>query len=382
MTEKIDVAVIGGGPAGAAAAIELAQRGARTVLLDRFSSVTYKPGEVLSSDIHLILDALGLRDCLRKASAIEVSEFQSAWTEGGPFSRPCLLDAQGPPVIVDRTAFETCLLEAARECGVSVVLGVGRSVAVAQSPIRNRADLELRCWSGGGQGEPGRIKAFRCGSIIEAHGRAGRVMLPNDRQRLDRLVGIMMYYDADGAKDRAPVVKIEPVESGWLFGSPVTAQRCLLAYYTDADLLPAVNRNWPLLLQDICSRSTMFTDLADRWFRKPACKVRDCSSSIRKQISNYQNCIALGDTAATYDPLYGGGVATAMFKGRSMAQLLCSGLRHQLAHKYYVAAENAAFHDYNNSRSKVYRRVMRFSDDTFWKRRHSPTKIVRSSLKQ
>jgi flavin-dependent dehydrogenase len=79
MRADFDVAVIGGGPAGAAAAAELAGRGLAVVLLERDAGAPNRLcGEFLSPDGVASLEALGGSDILRGAAAPAVARWSVA----------------------------------------------------------------------------------------------------------------------------------------------------------------------------------------------------------------------------------------------------------------------------------------------------------------
>ena len=74
MNERVDVLVLGAGPAGAATAIALARRGFAVALADRKAFPRHKPcGEFLSPECVPYLDALGEGDLLARVGAWQVA---------------------------------------------------------------------------------------------------------------------------------------------------------------------------------------------------------------------------------------------------------------------------------------------------------------------
>src|SRR5277367_4267436 len=90
-----DVAVIGGGPAGSAAAIGCASRGLRVVLLERERFTRERPGETLHPGIEPLMAQLGLADRL---AGVTGARHAGIWIEwGGPRRfEPFGGDATGP----------------------------------------------------------------------------------------------------------------------------------------------------------------------------------------------------------------------------------------------------------------------------------------------
>ena len=58
--ERYDVAIAGGGPAGAVAGMVCASLGLRTIVLEAAAEARWKPGEVLAPECNPILRELGL----------------------------------------------------------------------------------------------------------------------------------------------------------------------------------------------------------------------------------------------------------------------------------------------------------------------------------
>ena len=111
-----DVVVVGGGPAGGAAAIACAARGLRVVLLQRDAAELDRPGETLHPGVEPLLAQLGVADRLAEVTGARPAGIWIEW--GGPRRfEPYGEDADGPwrGFQVSRAAFDTLLLERARE---------------------------------------------------------------------------------------------------------------------------------------------------------------------------------------------------------------------------------------------------------------------------
>ena len=117
--------MVGGGPAGAAAAITAAQGGLSVVLIEREPSPRDKPGEALHPGVEPLLAQLGVG--LEALEAVTGARFEGVWSawSGPPRFEPFGADETGPwrGFQVRRAAFEALLLETARKAGVDVRLG-------------------------------------------------------------------------------------------------------------------------------------------------------------------------------------------------------------------------------------------------------------------
>jgi flavin-dependent dehydrogenase len=116
-----DVVVIGGGPAGAAAAITCATRGLRVVLCEREPAGRDRPGETLHPGVEPLLRQLGLADRLE---GVIGARHSGVWIEWGgpPRFETFGSDDSGPwnGFQVWRADFDVLLLSRARELGVDV----------------------------------------------------------------------------------------------------------------------------------------------------------------------------------------------------------------------------------------------------------------------
>jgi flavin-dependent dehydrogenase len=120
-----DIAIVGGGPAGAALAIRSARLGHRVVILEREPAWRWRAGGVFASPIAVAaLRRLGLADATLRAVARPIPAMRVE-TPGGTTFRLTYGAEDGGPMAVgfDRSALDPALLEAARAAGAEVRTG-------------------------------------------------------------------------------------------------------------------------------------------------------------------------------------------------------------------------------------------------------------------
>jgi flavin-dependent dehydrogenase len=228
-----DVVVVGGGPAGSAAAIACAERGLRVVLFERDRFTRERPGETLHPGVEPLFRQLGIADRL---SGVVGARHNGIWIEwGGPRRFEAFGgDASGPwsGFQVWRSAFDALMLQRARETGVEV----RQPCAVTAALL----DDGMVC---GVVTEDGPVPAS---VVIDATGRTrwlGRALAVASPARSPRLVA--RYGYAKGScpqRDDAPALVGDV--SGWTWTAMVRPETyqwtrvCFDRAQPDADWMP------------------------------------------------------------------------------------------------------------------------------------------------
>jgi flavin-dependent dehydrogenase len=345
---SVDVVVVGGGPAGCAAAIGLARAGAMVVLLERSRSVGFKPGEILAATIAYPLAELGLDTAA--FTSLRMAGNVSAWGQASPVEHDVVLNPHGAGYLVDRAAMEEWLLEQAAIAGVAVHRGVRRvDPDVATREVTWLADAQMRA---------------QTGMVIDATGRGAGVVGSPMRERVDALVGLLAYVDhPDERSDRR--LYIEATECGYWYSAPLPGRRMVLACMTDADFVPAETSRLAYFRASL--ERTALTRSRVRSSDDIRSVVVCPAMSTQRSNVTADGWVAIGDAASTYDPISGQGVACALTKGIAFARLYSTDRR--AAGIQYEAAERAAFDDYLELRRETYARGDRWGRSEFWRRR-------------
>jgi len=368
----VDVAVLGGGPAGAATAIALAGFGWRVTILERSHYQSTRIGETLPPEIKLPLVALGLWESFLADNPVESPGIASAWGRPDLYDHDFIVNPHGPGWHVDRRRFDSMLARVADESGVEVLCGARRICLARASPTVWHVCAVL----------DGQRLERRATLLVDATGRSASPArrLAGHRLIYDRLAGLVAFVPAaEQTGDRRTLV--EAVECGWWYSAPLPDGRQVAAFMTDADLLPAGPIACAAFWRDQLQQSTYTRARIGRGALAAGPRVVAACSS-RSQFVAADACVAAGDAAAGFDPLSSQGVAWALESGLMAAAAIDDHFRgNQRALARYARQVEYEFGRYLALRADYYGRERRWPDSPFWRRRHSSRKKIREFAK-
>jgi flavin-dependent dehydrogenase len=359
-----DAVIIGGGPAGCAAALGLARAGGHVVICERTRVLALKPGEILEASIRIPLKQLGIAEAFGSLHSLMLAGSLSVWDDESPIEVCGMLNAFGHGVLVDRRQFDMWLVSAATTAGVHVLRANRWSVSI------NRSRWEVAC-SCGTQSE-----TVRAPIVIEASGRSNGILGFGRKGVTDCLVALLTYgFTHRGSRDQQ--LLIEACEYGWWYAAPLPSDMAVIAFMTDADLVPPAAVQRREFVSSQLRKTTIVRQFADGMHSCSRLLGFPANSGIRQTI-NGANWVSIGDAASTYDPLSGVGIAAALSKGAAVARIISDSrnLPHALGN--YADAERAVFSDYLAHQKKTYRRAARRFTSPFWSRRAASVALVTS----
>lgn len=377
--EVYDVAIAGGGPAGAAAAIRLARAGRRVLLADAGPVGRFRVGEGLPPAAHPLLRDLGILDRFLVDGHRTSFGNLSLWGSDQESPTDFIHDKWGRGYQLDRGQFDALLRASAADAGAEVHVPGRLSL---NDSHEGRADVRrahIVC--------DGQHHEIACRWLIDAGGRPASLArrLGGIRHREDRLAGISMLLHAapDAPTDADGRTLVEASEDGWWYTALLPSGDRIVTYLTDLDLIDhrVLRRSdsfWSRL-----TATRMLSTLCTRHGYRPVGSARTMDASTgRLESSAGADWLAVGDAALSFDPLSSQGITTALHTGIRGAQAIDAALNGAPdAIGEYSAHVTAIHKAYLQHRRVFYSMERRWPQAPFWQRRHSPPHFCQPELR-
>lgn len=346
MSDRYDVIVVGGGPAGSTAAAYLARCGRRTMVIERSTFPRHRVGESLLPSMMPVLEDFGLVEACRAAGFVEKTGATFIW---GKTREPWDLRFAEAPFLpsgfafhVERSIFDQILLENAGRNGAEVHLNATVTGLIKDGEkvtgVSYRENLSRD------------TKHVEANFVIDASGPSSAVGRRMTKRHYDshmRQIAFYTYFrNVRGAQGfRRNHIVIESAPKGWVWFIPMNSQRL-----GEASVGLVTGREFQSEIQAMGTQA--FYDES----RAAAHYVGDLLGPEAAQVDRLQavrdwayTCAEtagpgyylVGDAAAFLDPLLSTGVSLAMLSGYSASVCIESVLSDPLmegpAREFYTS---------------------------------------------
>lgn len=375
---QVSVAVIGGGPAGATAALLLARAGLAVALIERdaaqddVAETGWKIGEGLPPLARPLLQRLGLWEGFIAAGHLPSYGNCAAWGGAPMLDHSFIFDPHGHGWHLHRRRFDQMLRQQAAAAGALCYRGA--HVANARRAAEHW-QLELASSSSSALAGQERLEAR---FVVDASGRSSWFARRQGARRVneDGLVALVaLLAPADDLPvaelDCDSLTMVEAAADGWWYASLLAGGDLVLAYLSDGDLAATKaardGAGWLRLLEQTKYLASRVARYGYRIRRGP--RIVSANSSRLDRVMG-DGWVAVGDAALAYDPLSSQGILAALETGAQAAAAIgvyLDGDRAALGR--YAQSINARWELYLASLRFFYGQERRWPASPFWQRR-------------
>lgn len=353
-----EVCVVGGGPAGAAAALRMAMLGHSVVLIEKSAFPRPRIGESLTSSLLPLLDVIGIRTLIEREAFVRTRAALIHWagdTQVREFSG-------SPGFHVHRSRFDQLLLDAAKRSGVRVL----QPARVEQITTKTQQGLTLVVRS-----DHHEVAWIRCEFLVDATGRksclAGKI-----RRRGSRTLALYAYWN--GVRLNGHETLVEAGEFGWFWGGALPGELFNailfvdpLRYKTEVTKTGSVDCFYEQLIT-----SARLLSICSSGKRLGPVQVCD-ATCLHHDTPFYGAIIKVGDAAFTIDPLASQGVQTAIGSAIHAAAVIHTFLERpsntNIAKRFYVDRVRRSVEFHNRTSGVWYAEAAKKYKTEFWLRR-------------
>jgi flavin-dependent dehydrogenase len=363
-TAEYDVAVAGGGPAGAACACAARLAGLRVALLDDSDERLWKVGESLPGAVQRTLRRLRLGGPEQLLTAGELERCTanvSAWGSARWAHQDALANPEGGGWHVLRHRFDAALRRHATELGVE--------------PMRARLSASRRSdgarWVISADVEGSEAAQFTARFLVDATGR--RALLARQlgvrRRRLSRQTAIVAWIRRPLA-DEDRTTRSRSVHDGWWYTAPVPQGARVIAFHGLPGTIAALIKS-PAVFVERCNAGELLPHALSAGDLLLPPRTSDASVQLGERVAG-PGWIAVGDAALSFDPLSSQGVLFALYSGIRAAEAIASALeqpdRSGAVLDGYAARVHSVLGANQRARGLLYGSELRYRDSEYWRR--------------
>lgn len=366
----VDIAIVGGGPAGAATALSLKHTRPQlsVVIIEPSDFSAPRVGETLPPVAEPLLRQLGVLEAVTNTTHIPVYSTSAAWNRQHPVPNEYFGQLHTRGWHLDRNQFDQQLLATAKAAGAIHLLSKFR-----QAELMPDSTWQLRLQSNT-QHSP--EEHLRARFVVDASGRQALFAKQQGQRpaKIDQLIGSVRFFTrtTHAPTPDTGATLIEACEHGWWYSAFLPQGRLVVAVMTDADIARRLRIHqasaWIHLAKaSPYTRQRIVTQCQPN---QNAPMVRAAATQqLSQPISN--NWLAVGDAASSVDPLTSQGITRALRFGLLGGYAICDWFANKkpgLAQ--YDAIVRAEFNDYLQRKQEVYCDEQRWPKAPFWTRRH------------
>ncbi len=318
-TDIYDAIIIGGGPTGSIAALSLARRGRRALVLEKVHHPRFHVGESFLPAVFNLLKELGLVEALRELPHIK--KFGAEFAMGNSIHYLEIDFAEGfcedgETFNIERCHFDAMLLREAAKAGAEVREGLG----VKQILSLKDGDVQVQTDAG----------IFKGRYLLDASGQATvvarhlKTRVQDDaptRKKCAYFNHFENVYRMSGRQ--AGYLTVVMMEEGWFWLIPLNETRTSVGMVIDPDIARQISREQNIPADRMLAWGIAHCpEMRERMKNAAGREINGVAADFSYRCRPYadEGYFLIGDSAAFMDPIFSTGVGIGMMDAMEVAK--------------------------------------------------------------
>lgn len=366
-----DICILGAGPAGLAAAIACASSiRANIVVIEQQAQGQLRVGENVPPETILLLKKLGLAPQFYGAGHEPCPGFASVWGKEAVGYNDFIVNPMGHSWRLNRQAFDQTMVQKAQELGVNIHWQT-RFTRAEKAQNNNGFILALNHKARHKtEHRTNQNSLLNAGFVIDATGSNALFAKSQGATKMvhDKLVATVRFATVNNVA-KGKQVRIEATPEGWCYHTLLPQQKVVSMIVSEPGISGRLKQN---------NYQTFETTLANTHFIGEHLK--------KLQLNNHQyhaypvssamlskmegdNWIAIGDAAASFDPIAAQGIFKALQHGLMAAEIAQQQFTNQPPTLHFEHKVKTQYQHYVQARNHMYGLEQRWQNRTFWQNR-------------
>ena len=364
---KYDIVILGGGPAGLAAAISIRSKvDASVLVVEAQPPGRERVGESCPPDIILLLKKLGVAKAFYRAGHETCPGYASIWGSDHVGFNDFIVNPMGPSWRLNRKLFDKMLIEKVRDAGAQ--LAWSTRFQAAEKGERNNCGHILYLITHRPNRIPHKIQA---GFVIDATGfkaQFARTLNINKviNDQLFATVRFAKILKGRGSKQ----VQLEATREGWWYHALLPDQRVVSMIVGEKNHISTLRAKNYQGFEDGLAATFFISRSTDQL------TLRDCNYQTYPIVSGMLPIIegadwmAIGDAASSFDPIAAQGIYKGLSHGLLAADKVTAWLKNDTRYSSHFSDRvRQQFAAYCKNRAYVYSLERRWAESDFWRKR-------------